>query len=142
MSIKRSMLLVALSMPVAAGAASADPSGVWRDKDGGTIRVRTCGPAYCATIASVNPPLDPATGKPQTDKNNPDADKRSRPLVGVAVLSAMQPNGPGKWSGTLYDPDRGMTLSGNLVEINANTIRIEGCLFGICGGENLTRVGK
>jgi uncharacterized protein (DUF2147 family) len=122
--------------------ALADPSGIWRDKDGGTIRVHRCGPALCATIATVEPRLDPSTGKPWTDKNNLDESKRDRPLVGVQVLTAMQPNGPGKWSGELYDSDRGRTYPGNLVELDRNTIRIEGCALGLCGGEELSRVGR
>lgn len=126
----------------ASGPALADPSGVWVDKDGWTIRIYGCGENLCATIASVQPPLDPTTGKPPTDKNNRDATKRDRPLVGAQVLFDMHPNGPGKWSGTMYDPDRGNIYSGNLLELGADRIRIEGCLLVICGGEELHRVSK
>ncbi|MGB9369104.1 MAG: DUF2147 domain-containing protein [Xanthobacteraceae bacterium] len=120
--------------------ALADPVGLWLDKDGWTIRIQPCGPDLCAMIASVKPPLDPATGRAWTDKNNVDAAKRNRPLVGVEVLSGMRPAGPHKWSGQLYDADRGHTLSGNLIEIGQDTIRIEGCLLVLCGGEELHRV--
>ena len=120
--------------------AIADPTGLWVDKDGWTIRIQACGPDLCAVIASVKPPLDPATGSPWTDKNNADASKRNRPLVGVEVLSGMRPSAPRKWSGQLYDPDRGRTFSGNLIESDQNTIRIEGCALFICGGEELHRV--
>jgi uncharacterized protein (DUF2147 family) len=122
--------------------AFADPSGVWREKDGGTIRVYRCGGAMCASILSVNPPLDPATGKPQTDKNNSDASKRNRRLVGIPVLLGMKQDGPGRWSGRLYDADRGEIFPGHLVEVDRNTIRIEGCAMGICGGESLSRVSR
>ena len=120
--------------------AFADPTGLWLDKDGWTIRIQPCGLELCAVIASVKPPFDPATGGPWTDKNNSDAAKRSRPLVGVEVLSAMRPNGPNKWSGQLYDADRGHTLSGNLLQLGQDTIRIEGCLLMLCGGEELHRI--
>ena len=56
------------------------------------------------------------------------------------VLISMRPNGPGKWSGQLYDTDRGQTFDGNLVELDRATVRIEGCALGICGGENMSRV--
>jgi uncharacterized protein (DUF2147 family) len=124
----------------AAEAALADPAGVWREKDGGTIRVYRCGSAMCGTIATVQPRLDSATGKPRTDKNNEDASKRNRPLVGIQVLIAMRPNGAGKWSGRLYDSDRGKMFSGHLVEVGSKTIRIEGCALGLCGGEELSRI--
>jgi uncharacterized protein (DUF2147 family) len=122
--------------------ALADPIGLWRDKDGWTIRIQPCGPDLCAVITSVKPPLDPATGQPWTDKNNSDAAKRSRPLVGIEVLNGMRLAAPRKWTGHLYDSDRGVTLSGNLLELDQNTIRIEGCLLLICGGEELHRVGQ
>ena len=121
--------------------ALADPAGLWLDKDGWTIRIQSCGPDLCAVIASVKPPLDPATGRPWTDKNNADAAKRNRPLIGLEVLTAMRLSAPRKWSGQLYDADRGQTFSGNLLETGQDTIRIEGCMLGIiCGGEELQRV--
>ena len=125
-----------------AGPALADPTGVWLDKDGWTVRIYACGQALCAAIASTQPPLDPATGKAWTDKNNPDAAKRDRPLVGIQVLFDMHRNGSGKWSGTLYDSDRGRTYSGNLIELGADRIRIEGCMIMLCGGEELRRVSR
>ena len=54
----------------------------------------------------------------------------------------MRPSGPRKWSGQLYDPDSGRTFSGNLIEIDQNTIRIEGCALFICGGEELHCVNR
>jgi len=121
---------------------SADPIGLWLDKDGTTIRVQACGHALCGAIAALNPPNDPATGKPWTDKNNSDRALRDRPLIGVPVFLTMQPDGPGRWSGELYDSDRGTTVTGHLIELSADKLRVEGCLLVLCGGETLTRVGK
>jgi len=121
--------------------ASADPIGLWRADDGGTTRIARCGPALCATLVSVVPAIDPDTGKPMTDKFNPDPAKRSRPLVGVQVLIGMHPDGPGKWAGRLYNPDDGEIYAGSLIEQGPNSIRIEGCTpLGLCGGEDLARV--
>lgn len=122
--------------------ASADPIGLWLDKDGTTIRVQACGQALCGAIAALNPPNDPATGKPWTDKNNSDRTLRDRPLVGVPVFLTMRPNGRGRWSGQLYDSDRGGTVTGHLIELSPDKLRVEGCLLVVCGSETLTRVGK
>lgn len=122
--------------------AIADPSGLWRDKNGGTTLISRCGSNYCGTIASVNPPIDPTTGKPPTDIHNVDPSKRDQPVVGLPVLIDMQPDGPGKWSGTLYDRQRGQTFTGHLIEVDATTIRIEGCVLSMCGGQTLSRVSR
>ncbi len=131
---------VVLSTLVGAGTALADPKGLWLAQDGARVRVSSCGRALCATIASPKSPIDPATGAPWTDKNNPDRAQRGRPLVGVAVLYDMTPDGPGKWSGQLYNTDNGHTYPGHLLELDRRTIRVEGCVIGICGGQNITRI--
>ena len=72
--------------------------------------------------------------------HNPDPALRNRPLVGVAVLSSLVPEGPGRWSGRLYNIDNGQSYSGRPLEIDPRTIRVEGCAIGICGGQNMVRI--
>ena len=136
----RSIVAAVLMAGALSRMAHADPVGLWRAADGGTTRISPCGAALCGYIVSTNPSIDPATGQPMTDKNNFDPSKRNRTLVGIAVLIGMQPDGPGHWSGQLYDPSRGQNFPGHIRELNAYTVRIEGCALGICGGENLSRV--
>jgi uncharacterized protein (DUF2147 family) len=131
---------VALIAVISAGTALADPKGVWLAQDGARVRVGPCGGALCATIATPKSAADPETGRPWTDKNNPDPALRNRPLVGVAVLSFLVPEGPGRWSGRLYNIDNGQSYSGRLLEIDPRTIRVEGCAIGICGGQNMVRI--
>jgi len=140
--LRNAALAVIACALASGGTALADPRGSWLDKDGGTIRIHACGATLCGHIASLKPPHDPATGRPWTDKNNADPNKRNRPLVGVPVLISMRPNGPGRWSGRLYNADDGKTYSGNLIEVGPGTIRVEGCVLGMCGGEGLSRVGS
>lgn len=140
MMLVRQMMLAAAFALMSAGTASADPIGVWRDKDGTTIRVARCGAALCGRIVSMKTRNDPETGNPWTDKHNRDAAKQSRPLVGVTVFITMRPSGPGKWSGQLYNTDDGASLPGHLVDSGPATLRVEGCLGSLCGGEDLTRV--
>jgi uncharacterized protein (DUF2147 family) len=52
----------------------------------------------------------------------------------------MMPDGPGKWSGRLYNTDNGQSYEGHLLELDRRTIRVEGCVIGICGGRNMTRI--
>ena len=120
--------------------AKADPRGLWLAQDGAKVRVGTCGGLLCAAIAEPKSRIDPDTGQPWTDKNNSDPALRRRPLVGVVVLWSLQPSGPGKWSGRLYNVENGNTYEGRLLDVGPRTIRIEGCMIGICGGQNLSRI--
>ena len=61
----------------------ADPKGLWLAQDGAHVKVGPCGAALCATIATPKSAYDPETGRPWTDKHNPDPAQRGRPLVGV-----------------------------------------------------------
>jgi uncharacterized protein (DUF2147 family) len=122
--------------------AAADPVGLWRDKDGTTIRVQHCGPALCGSIVSMASANDPETGQRWTDKHNPDPARRLRALIGVQVFIAIRRTGPGKWSGRLYNTDDGMTVNGNLIDSGPAVLRVEGCVGSLCGGEDLKRVGR
>jgi len=136
-------LAVVLFIFGAGGTASADPKGLWVAEDHAQVRIADCSrrsQALCATVAAARSSVDPETGRPWTDKHNPDQNARNRPLVGVYVLYNMQPDGAGKWAGTLYNTDDGHTYPGHLLETGPRSIRIEGCAIGICGGRNLTRV--
>jgi len=116
------------------------PIGLWLAKDGAKIRISQCGRNLCGFIVQSSPPVDPATGRPMTDKNNADPAKRNRSLVGIEMLISMHRDSTSKWSGQLYNDDDGKTYSGNLIEQGPSSIRIEGCWLGICGGDELTRI--
>jgi len=132
--------VVASSAFISAPRAHADPRGLWLARDGAKVSVTSCGKALCGRIASPKSPTDPDTGRPWTDTNNPDPGLRSRPLVGVEVFISMMPDGPGKWTGTLYNTNGGQTVPGHLYEVDARTIKAEGCAGTLCGSQNLTRI--
>jgi uncharacterized protein (DUF2147 family) len=143
-AMKPSMLCAAATVIscalLSAGAASADPRGIWMAQDGAHVRVTPCGSALCAVIATPKSAIDPETGGPWTDKHNHDPALRGRSLVGVPVLYGLRPEGPGRWSGELYNVDNGNVYAGHLLELGPTTIRVEGCAIGICGGQNMTRI--
>ena len=123
------------------GVALADPKGLWLADDGAHVSITACGSDLCGVLVHTGSPLDPDTGRPWTDKNNADPHLQNRPLIGVTVLIAMRPNGVGKWSGHLYNTDDGKTYNGNLSELDARTIHVEGCVGTVlCGGEDMTRI--
>ena len=123
-----------------AGSASADPKGLWLAQDGAHAKVGPCGAALCATIAALNPlTIQRPAGLGQTRTIPTRRDAAAR-LSACPVLYGLVPDGPGRWSGRLYNVDNGNSYAGRLLELGPATIRVEGCAIGICGGRNMTRI--
>ena len=124
---------------------AADPIGNWLTESGSaTVRIANCGAELCGAIVALKEPNDAATGRPKMDKNNPDAAKRSRPLVGVQIVFGMKPSGTGnKWSGQVYNAEDGKTYSGSITLQDAHTLKLEGCVLGglFCKAQTWTRAG-
>jgi uncharacterized protein (DUF2147 family) len=134
-------ILFALAVSLAP-AAAADAKGTWLTADGDTkVRIGDCGGALCGNIVWLKEPGDPQTGQPKTDKNNADAAKRGRPLMGVAIVLTMKPSAPDKWQGQVYNASDGKTYTGSITLIDATTLKLEGCALGglICKAQNWTR---
>ena len=116
-----------------------DPTGTWLSQDGDVkIKVSQCGAAICGTIAWLKSPND-ASGKPKVDINNPDASKRSRPILGSSVILPMKPDGADKWAGQIYNAEDGKTYSGSLALTGANKADLKGCVAIICKTKTWTR---
>jgi len=121
------VLWVAAATPAAAG----DPRGNWMTDDGkAKIAIVSCGGALCGNIVALTEPIDPGTGKPKTDSNNPDAAKRIRPLVGVQIVIDMKPDSADKWKGQVYNAEDGKTYSGSITLVDAKTLTLQGCALG------------
>ncbi len=116
--------------------------GVWEKSPGlPRYEIFECGTTRCGKIVYLNHPIDPETGKPIKDKNNPDASKRSQPLLGTRILLDMSEIGPNKYKGKIYDPVGGRVYSGTLTQLNVDSIKLSGCVLGglICKSDTLIR---
>src|SRR5262249_49326182 len=83
-----------------------------------------------------------ATGQPATDSKNPNPALAKRPLIGLPLFSSMQATGANKWSGQIYNADDGSVYASHISVTGADTLRVEGCLGALCGGETWTRTGR
>ena len=120
-----------------------EPTGVWLTQSGDArVKVSKCGGGICGVIVGLKDPIDPATGKPQVDDKNPNPALKKRPMIGLSLFSGMQPVAPNKWSGQIYNADDGSTYASSVSATGPGTLRVEGCVGALCGGENWTRVGK
>jgi uncharacterized protein (DUF2147 family) len=119
------------------------PDGIWQTQAGDAkIRVSRCGAGICGVVVSLREPIDPATGKPQVDDKNPDPKLTKRPIIGLSLFSAMRPVGPNQWSGRIYNADDGKTYASNVSVTGPATLKVEGCLGTLCGGEEWTRSSR
>ena len=118
------------------------PTGTWlTEKGDARIQVSQCGSSLCGKVVWLREAIDPATGRPQTDSKNPNASLATRPMIGVQLFIGMNPSGPGRWAGRIYNADDGGVYDSKIAWMGPNTLRVEGCLGAICGGENWTKVG-
>ncbi len=120
-----------------------DPSGVWLTQGGDArVKVGKCGGGICGMIIWLRDPIDAATGKPAIDDKNPNPTLARRPMMGLPLFLGMRPSGPGKWSGHIYNADDGKIYASNITLPAPDSLRVEGCVGVLCGGETWSRVGR
>jgi uncharacterized protein (DUF2147 family) len=134
------VLTALLGMTPAKAQNGGDVTGVWLTQAGDArVRVSRCGGGICGVVVWLRDPIDPATGKPQIDDKNHNPALAKRPMIGLPLFSGMPPSGPNKWSGQIYNADDGNTYASNISVTGADTLRVEGCVGALCGGETWSR---
>jgi uncharacterized protein (DUF2147 family) len=120
--------------------AGGDVSGIWLTQAGDAkVRVSKCGGGICGVIVWLKDPIDPTTGKPQIDDKNHNPSLARRPMIGLPLFLGMQPAGPNKWSGQIYNADDGNSYASNVSVEGPDTLKVEGCVGAFCGGESWSR---
>jgi uncharacterized protein (DUF2147 family) len=127
---------------VSGSAWAGSAEGIWLSEDHDTkVQIVDCGGKLCGTVIWVDELIDPDTGKPKTDFNNPDPIKRKRPLIGLQVVNGLKPDGPDHWSGLIYNADDGHTYQASMQVKGANTVKVQGCVLRVlCKSHVWTRV--
>jgi len=137
------VLIALLAAPVARSETAGEPTGVWLTQSGDArVKVSKCGGGLCAVIVWLKDPINAATGKPEVDDKNPNPALAKRPMIGLSLFSGMRPAGPNKWSGQIYNADDGKSYESHISVSSPDTLRVEGCVGALCGGENWTRVSR
>ena len=134
------ILAALLVAPPAKAQAGGEVTGIWLTQAGDAkVRVSKCGGGLCGVIVWLKDPIDPATGKPQIDDKNPNPALAKRPMIGLPLFQSMRPSGPNKWSGRIYNADDGKSYTSNISVSGPGTLRVEGCVGALCGGETWSR---
>jgi uncharacterized protein (DUF2147 family) len=108
--------------------------GVWNDEEkDAKIEIYTCGEKYCGKIISAKEPNYPpgsregTPGTPRLDAKNPDAVKRSNPIIGLQIMNDFVFAGEGVWKdGAVYDPKSGNTYHGKMILVSPNKLVMRG----------------
>ena len=123
--------------------AGGEVNGIWLTQAGDAkVRVSKCGAGLCGVIVWLRAPIDPATGKPALDDKNPNPALARRPMIGLPLFSGMQPSGPNRWSGQIYNADDGSSYASNVSLAGPDSLKVEGCVGVLCGGETWTRTAR
>jgi uncharacterized protein (DUF2147 family) len=136
-------LAALLTAPSALAQGAAEPTGIWMTQAGDArVKVSKCSGGICGVIIGLRDPIDPSTGKPAVDNKNPNPSLATRPMIGLPLFSGMQPSGPNKWSGQIYNADDGKSYASTVSVATPDTLKVEGCVGSLCGGENWTRSAR
>ena len=116
-------LMLTAAMILVAGAAQANPIlGTWKTKPDdngnfGHVQIKACGAAFCGTLVKA---FDGA-GK-QIDSEN----------VGKKIVWDMVAYPDGLYDdGKVWSPDRNKTYDSDMT-LNGNSLKVRGCVIGIC----------
>lgn len=131
--MRRMLALIALpaslTVPLVADAAAPSPIvGRWQTDDGKAIvEVGPCGAALCGKIVRFLV-AEPRGGA--RDDKNPDQSLRTRPLLGVQILSGLKADG-GAWKGRGYSPEEGRNFNAT-VSADGTKLNVKGCVSFFC----------
>ena len=134
------LAVLACAMLAAPARAAEAPLGDWVTAEGNShVRIAPCAndaARLCGRIVWLAEPLNPE-GKPKLDRNNPDVVLQTRPILGLAIVSGMRPDGNGKWSGgEIYDPTVGKSYNSNMKLGAPGELVVEGCVLFLCRAQS------
>lgn len=108
------LLMSLLLFPVVTAAADPVEGYWWTEDREGIVEIRLTEDGPLGRIVWLLEPEysagDERAGEPLLDDENPDPDRRDRPIVGLRILEGFERHREGDWrGGEIYDPDNGRT---------------------------------
>lgn len=134
---------------VSAAAPQSPIEGVWLTSARTELTIAPCRAGYCGYITKIVVPkkygalvdgADPATF---VDVNNKDPRLKNRPIQGLQILTLRPTGNPHYYEGEIYNPEDGNVYAGSIEVLQANVIRLKGCvLYVLCQEQEWARVGR
>ena len=120
----------------------ADPRGVWLTPGGNShVEIAPCGDKLCGRIVWLKQPNN-KKGQPLRDARNAEEALRSRPILGLPVLTGFPPEPTdGVWDdGKIYSPKTGKTFRSEMEMNGRDTLKVSGCKWIRCKSQIWKRV--
>ncbi len=108
--------------------------GLWSTTGNNSkVEIFKCGKNYCGKIVELKYPNyadgdeGGMAGQPKVDRNNPDPDLKTRPLLGLQMLEGFTYSGGNVWKGgRIYDPDNGKLYKCKMTLTAPNRLEVRG----------------
>lgn len=143
--VAAAIVVLGLIMPASAedlGSGSVDiPNpvvGTWLTDDQAEITIAPCEKGLCGYLSKIVIPEDiyfrnkdsiDAIGiQNLTDDNNPNPELKTRPLLGMPMITLHTQISPVRHEGELYNPEDGQTYFGKVELADWDTLLLRGCL--------------
>lgn len=127
------LLLAGARSATADGALASDVAGRWATPGvSAIVDLSPCAAERATLCGTIRWLWEAVEGRPRLDSRNTDATLRSRPLLGLAILSGLKPRQAGGWEGRIYNPEDGQTYRATVSRHGADTLVVEGCVLFIC----------
>jgi uncharacterized protein (DUF2147 family) len=131
-----------LGLFAAAAVAASNPDlalGRWAtETKHGIVQIDRCGSSICGRIVTSDG-LRENPGRPDLNNKNPAL--RSRRLLGLQILGGFRTSGNQWTGGTIYNAEDGGTYNATLAPIDANHLKVRGCIvWPLCKTQVWTRV--
>lgn len=127
--------------------------GTWQTVLDSEITIVPCPEGFCGMLSKIVVPTEGLSGEEVaaaqampvesfTDARNKDPQLRSRPMLGLQILTLQPSDKPHVLNGDIYNPQDGNTYSGYVEMLGPDLVRLNGCvLFNVvCRGEDWVRV--
>lgn len=131
-----------------------DPiEGIWQTQELSEVTIALCPAGFCGTLSKIVVPREGLTDEEYaaaqamavesfTDVRNPDPALRSRPMLGLQILTLLPSSKPNVYDGEIYNPQDGNIYSGYVEMLAPDQMRLNGCVLYnlICQGQDWVRV--
>lgn len=118
--------------------------GTWKTLDGTEISINQCASGFCGVLSFVVMPKEfqaqceqmahDAVAEAMHDENNPDPTLKTRPILGMEMMTLTPTSDPDSFNAVVYNAQDGSTNDAQAFVLdNGKTLRVGGgCLGSMC----------